>query len=177
VEGLRVQRGLRSIGGLLRLEHLLLGDLLQPVALIPGHHRLIGQALRGIAGGERRSVDGLVAFQQLVHHAQPGQEIVRGRGRPGEEQLEGGGVAPVAVQLRGDAAGLVRRVGRVLRFQVGLGLQRVGADGCVEVLLLGAVRVRATSPVRLWMRPWIRCTSAALVASFAFAACTSSQDG
>ena len=107
---LLVERRLRGIRRVLRRDHLCFGFLLQPVALVAGHDRLVAEALRGVARGDRLGVDGVVALDELVHRAQAREQVVGRRGRAGEEELERRVVAAVAVELRGDAAGLVRGI-------------------------------------------------------------------
>ena len=136
---LLVEGRLSGIRGLLRLDHLLLGDLLQAIALGACHDGLVAEALGGVARGHRVGVHRLVALDQLVHRAQARQQVVGAGGRAGEEQLERGVIAAVAVQLGGDAAGLVGGIQRQGRLLVGLRLQLVGAVGRVEELLLGDV--------------------------------------
>ena len=43
-----------------------------------GDHCLIGQALSGVPRCDRGGIHRLVALEQLVHHAQPGEEVVGG---------------------------------------------------------------------------------------------------
>ena len=138
---LLVERRLRGIRGLLRRDHLLLGLLLQPVALGAGDDGLVAEALGGVARGDRLGVHVVVALDELVHRAEARQQVVGRRGRAREEELERGVVSAVAVELRGDAAGLVRGIQRRRGLLVGLLLQLLGAVGGVEVGLLGDVEL------------------------------------
>ena len=133
------ERGLRGVRGRLRLDHLLLGDLLQAIALGAGDDGLVAQRLGGVARRDGVGVHRLVALDQLVHGAEAGEQIVGARGGAGEEQLERGVVAAVAVELGGDAAGLLRGFEGERGLLVGLALQLVGAVGGVVELLLGDV--------------------------------------
>ena len=100
VQRLGLERRLRGISGLLRLDHLLLGDLLQPVTLGAGDDGLVAEALRGVPRGDRVRVYRLVALDELVHRAESGEEVIGTGGGAGEEQLHGSVVSAVAVQLR-----------------------------------------------------------------------------
>src|SRR5690606_19764787 len=94
---LLVQRGLRGFGRLLRLDHLLFGDLLQPVALVARRGRLIRQSLRRVARRCGLVGDGAVVLEELVHAAQAREQVVGAVGGVGEEELESGLVAAVPV--------------------------------------------------------------------------------
>ena len=109
---------------------------MQPVALGARDDRLVAEALGCVARGDRLGVDRVVALDQLVHRAEAGEQVVGGRRRPREEELERGVVAAVAVQLRRDAAGLVRGIQRGRGLLVGLKLQLVRAVRRIEVGLL-----------------------------------------
>nr|WP_317451859.1 hypothetical protein [Microbacterium sp. NIBRBAC000506063] len=82
-------------------------------------------------------------LEELVHLTEPGQQIVGAGGGAGEEQFEGGVVAAVAVQLRGDLSGLARGVLGDPGLRVGLLLQlRRLLGGLEERLLRFVVLVR-----------------------------------
>ncbi|CAI7626371.1 unnamed protein product [Penicillium discolor] len=137
VRGLLVERCLGGIRGLLRRHHLVLGDLLQTVALVPGDLRLCGQSLRGVARRDGVVVRRLVVLEELVHRAEPRQQLVGVGSRSGEEQLQCGVVAAAAVELGRDLAGLLRSLVGERRLLVGLSLQGVGLGDRGEVGLLG----------------------------------------
>ncbi|MGG1908823.1 hypothetical protein AB1285_16850 [Microbacterium sp. NRRL B-14842] len=187
VRGLLVERGLRGVGGLLRRDHLLFGDLLQAVALVTGDDGLIAEGLCGVPRGDRVVVDGLVVFEELVHGAEAGEEFVSVGGGIREEQLQRGVVTAVAVELCGDlaglAGGLVGDGGLCVRLLLqGVGLGDRGEVGLLRVVELGrgdlaAACVSETFCVSDWISPSMRFTSAALEASFCLAFCTSSQLG
>lgn len=102
--GLRGDRRLTGGGGLL------LGELLQAVALrhgqpAPGQLRFCA-VLRALTA----SAYALVGLDEAVHGAELGQQIVGARGGPGEEEVEGCVVAARAVLLCGEAAEFARRL-------------------------------------------------------------------
>ncbi|WP_374196590.1 hypothetical protein [Microbacterium sp. BF1] len=142
VRRLLVQGCLRRIRSLLRRDHLLFGDLLQPVALVASDDRLVAEGLRGVARRDGLVVDGLVVFEELVHRAEAREQLIGVVRRAGEEQFHRRVVAAVAVELRGDLPCLAGGAVGDRSLLVGLRLHGVGFGGRSEVGLLSVVEIR-----------------------------------
>ena len=137
VLGLFVEGRFGGLGRLLSGDHLLLGDLLQAVTLGAGDDGLVAEQLRRVSGGDGLVVHRLVVAEQLVHRAQPREQLVGVRSGPREKEFEGGVIAAVAVELRGDLAGLACGFLGDLRLGVSLRLEFFRLRDGAEVFLLG----------------------------------------
>ena len=146
-----VEGDLRCRGSLLGRDHLLLGLLLQLVALIARLHCLIAVALRGIPGRDGVFVHRLVALEELVHRSQAREQFVCPDRGSREEQLHRGVFAAVAVELRGDAPSLLCGFIRCCGLLISLRLQVIGALGGVEVRLLRDIEL-VREPLRFGQR-------------------------
>ncbi len=139
---LLIERGLSRFGRRLSGDHLLFGHLLQSVALCACDLRLVADRLRGVAGRDSIVVDGLVVVEKLVHRAEFGEQLIGVGCGSGEEELEGGVVAAVAVELCGYLSCLGGGLVCDLRLRVGLRLELIGLrDRVEERLLCGVILV------------------------------------